>query len=75
MKQWFTEDEREQVSRIVDMVSLFFHDEPWKTTAWLDAPNPLLGNVSPRDMVLWGRVDRLEQFVRNAMDENYRGAN
>jgi len=31
------------------------------------AQNPLLGDVSPRDMIRLGRHDRLRRFIINAM--------
>jgi hypothetical protein len=43
-----------------------------KTVLWLTLPNPMLGNVSPRDMIRFGRYKRLSKFIANALSENRR---
>jgi hypothetical protein len=41
-----------------------------KTVLWFKIPNPLLGNVSPRDMLRVGRFNKLIRFVQNAVSES-----
>jgi hypothetical protein len=43
---------------------------PEKAALWWDAPNPLLGNVSPNDMVRLGKQDRLFQWIEQQMITN-----
>ena len=50
------------------LVFRFFNDDK-KTRVWLQTPNPMLGDVSPRDMVRMGRYDRLLRFVTQAIEE------
>jgi len=35
--------------------------------AWFKARNPLLGDVSPRDMIRLGRYEKLRKFIISAM--------
>ena len=60
------------VTSIDERVFAFFKDER-KTRAWLRTPNPMLGGVSPRDMVRMGRYDRLLRFVKQAIEEGRPG--
>ena len=46
----------------------FFQDDV-KTKLWLQTPNPMLGNTSPKDMIRVGRYKKLMQFVSDALRE------
>lgn len=37
-----------------------------KTGMWFQTRNPLLGNISPRDMIRLGRFSKLMRFIQNA---------
>ena len=43
----------------------FFHDRN-RAIAWMDVPNPHFGNVSPRELILNGRAQKVWSFVENA---------
>ncbi len=51
------------------LVSAFFNDKK-KTEAWFNTDNPMLGNISPRDMIRVGRGDKLLHFIKTSLDEN-----
>lgn len=53
----------------INLVGNFFHDEP-KTMFWFQTPNPLLGNISPKEMIRRGRFKKLLEFIQTALDEN-----
>jgi len=53
------------------MVAQYFQDEH-KTVLWFKTPNPLLGYITPRDMIRVGRFRKLQRFIQNALDENER---
>src|SRR3990167_3913265 len=55
----------------LNLVQGFFKDEA-KTILWLSIPNPLLGGMSPRDMIRVGRFKKLLNFIKTALDENQR---
>jgi hypothetical protein len=58
----------ENVANICNLVFQFFNDDV-KTKLWFQTPNPMLGNVSPRDMIRLGRYNNLLRFVTQAMEE------
>ncbi len=54
---------------ILNLVAQFFRDEQ-KTVLWFKTPNPLLGDIAPRDMIRIGRFKKLRQFILQALSEN-----
>ena len=54
---------------VLNMVAQFFRDER-KTILWFMTPNPLLGDMTPRDMIRIGRFKKLHKFIFNALSEN-----
>jgi hypothetical protein len=59
----------EEIANTMNMVALVFQGNQEKTVAWFFARNPLLGDISPRDMIRLGRYERLRKFIINAMVE------
>lgn len=55
----------------LNLVEGFFKDSQ-KTILWFSIPNPLLGGMSPRDMIRVGRFKKLLNFIQTALDENQR---
>ena len=55
----------------LNLVAGFFNDND-KTILWFCMPNPLLGDMSPRDMIRVGRFKKLLNFIQSALDENQR---
>lgn len=53
----------------IGLVHSFFNDEN-KTMLWFKVPNPLLGDVAPRDMIKLGRFKKLFKFIQSALNEN-----
>jgi len=53
----------------VNLVANYFRD-PQKTVLWFKIPNPLLGNISPKEMIRLGRYNKLLKFIQNSIDEN-----
>jgi uncharacterized protein (DUF2384 family) len=58
----------------LNMVAQYFQDQH-KTVLWFKTPNPLLGNITPRDMIRVGRFRKLQRFIQDASDENERPGN
>lgn len=56
----------DEIASLIDIVSSDFGGDQEKTAAWFRAKNPLLGDVSPRDMIRLGRHDRLRKFIEQA---------
>ena len=57
---------------LLNLVAEHFHGDGKKTALWFTTLNPLLGNVTPRDMIRFGRYRKLFKFVVNAIAENKR---
>jgi hypothetical protein len=60
-------DRLEEIAGTINMVAGMFDGDTNKTVAWFKARNPLLGDISPRDMIRLGRYERLRKFLINAM--------
>lgn len=60
----------EQIANICNLVAEYFEGDAEKTALWFRTTNPMLGNVSPRDMIRLGRYKRLLKFIVNARAEN-----
>jgi len=56
----------------INLVSGFFQGDRDKTMLWFSMPNPLLGEMSPRDMIRIGRFKKLLKFIQTAISENQR---
>jgi uncharacterized protein (DUF2384 family) len=56
---------------VLNLVASFFKDEE-KTVLWFCTPNPLLGGMSPRDMIRVGRFNKLLNFIQSLLNENQR---
>jgi hypothetical protein len=67
-------DRLQEWATALAMVAQYFRDEQ-KTVLWFKTRNPLLGNVTPRDMIRVGRFKKLQRFIQNALDENERPSN
>lgn len=53
----------------LSLVAQYFKNEH-KTVLWFKTQNPLLGNITPRDMIRIGRFKKLQRFILNALGEN-----
>jgi predicted nucleotidyltransferase len=62
-----------QIANICELVAQHFGGDVVKTGIWFRTGNPLLGNLSPRDMIRFGRYEKLRRFVMQAMHENQSG--
>lgn len=59
-------------ANLLNLVAEFFEGDVRKTLLWFTLPNPMLGNIPPRDMIRFGRYKRLSKFIANALSENRR---
>lgn len=57
---------------LLNLVAEYFKGDAKKTALWFMTPNPLLGNITPRDMIRFGRYKKLFKFIFNALAENRR---
>ncbi len=59
----------EEIAVACNMVAEAFGGDAAKTALWFRTKNPMLGDVSPRDMIRLRRFDRLRKFIIGAMAE------
>ena len=59
-----------ELANLCELVAQHFGGDVVKTALWLKTANPLLGNVSPREMIRLGRYDKLRRFVMDALEQN-----
>jgi hypothetical protein len=57
----------EAIAATCNLVAEIYDGDAVKTRTWFMARNPLLGDVSPRDMICWGRFERLQRFLIGAV--------
>lgn len=58
----------DEILNIVLLVAGYFSGDPEKTSLWFRCKNPMLGDISPRDMIRFGRFGKLQQFVLEARE-------
>ena len=59
-------DRMEQIAIICSLVAEFFNGNAEKTALWFRTINPMLGDISPRDMIRLGRYKKLQKFINLA---------
>lgn len=63
-------DRLQEIANLCGLVAEFLAGDAAKTALWFRTVNPLLGNISPRDMIRYGRHAKLRQFVMNALEQD-----
>lgn len=59
----------QDIAITINLVATFFGGDVDKTGTWFKTRNPLLGDISPRDMIRLGRFERLRKFIWLAMSD------
>lgn len=62
----------QEIAITINLVAKVFGGDVDKTVTWFTTRNPLLGDISPRDMIRLGRFERLRKFILLAMTEDER---
>ena len=63
-----------EVAAICTLVAEFFAGDVTKCSLWFRTPNPLLGEISPRDMIRLGENKKLRSLVMDAITAQSRAA-
>jgi len=63
-------DRLQEIANICELVAQYFNGDIRKTALWFKTKNPLFGNIAPRDMIRFGRYERLRRFIMEAIAEN-----
>jgi hypothetical protein len=59
-----------EIANIAQLVAQYFQGDAVKTALWFRTKNSLFGNISPRDMIRFGRYEKLRRFVVEAIEQN-----
>jgi uncharacterized protein (DUF2384 family) len=59
-------DRFEEIANIANRVAELFDGDLNKASLWFRTANPMLGDISPRDMLRMNRFKRLAKFVSEA---------
>ncbi|MBM4218980.1 MAG: hypothetical protein FJ171_04955 [Gammaproteobacteria bacterium] len=59
----------EEIGNICNLVAQYFEGDAAKTALWFRTQNPVLGEISPRDMIRFGRYDKLRRFIIGAQTD------
>src|SRR5882762_11419340 len=57
-----------EIANIANLVAEFFNGDAQKVGLWFELTNPILGNISPRNIIRAGRYKRLLNFVVDARE-------
>lgn len=60
----------QEIANVCELVAQHFNGDIRKTALWFKTKNPLFGNIAPRDMIRYGRYERLRRFIMEAISEN-----
>lgn len=55
-----------EIAAVCELVADHFGGDIGKTAQWFSLPNPLLGEISPRDMIRMGRFKKLMKIIYDA---------
>lgn len=59
----------QEMAVAINWVARVFGGDVDKTVAWFQTRNPLLGDISPRDMIRLGRFEQLRKFILASLQE------
>lgn len=57
-----------EIANIANLVAEYFQGDVHKVSLWFELSNPMLGNLSPRNMIRAGRYSKLLNFVLDARE-------
>jgi hypothetical protein len=59
-----------EIANIANLVAEFFAGDAQKVALWFEIANPMLGNISPSNLIRMGKQKRLLAYVVSASEEN-----
>lgn len=57
-----------EIANIANLVAEFFRGDTNKVSLWFELTNPMLGNMSPRNMIRAGRYTKVLNFILDARE-------
>jgi hypothetical protein len=65
-----SDEDKATNQEIMGLVMQYFDGNAERAMLWFQSPNPSLGDLSPHTLISMGRINKLAEFVRNAMAAN-----
>jgi uncharacterized protein (DUF2384 family) len=65
------QDRLVQIASVCELVAEYFKGDITKTVLWFKTSNPMLGNMSPRDMIRLGLYKKVLKFILAAKSGNH----
>lgn len=59
-----------EIAVVCSLVAEYFEGDPKKTAMWFKTANPMLGDITPQNMVRLGRSNKLIKFIMEAREAN-----
>jgi len=59
-----------EIGKVINLVIEQFDGDTKKAELWFNTGNPILGNMSPIDMIRFGRYEKLQKFISNVRSGN-----
>jgi len=59
-----------EIAIVCELVAGYFDGDVEKTALWFKIENPVLGGISPRDMIRYGRFKKLKEFIQSQIEGN-----
>jgi hypothetical protein len=59
-----------EIAFVCELVAENFDGDPKITALWFKVSNPMLGNISPRDMIRYGRFKKLKKIIYDQKEGN-----
>lgn len=66
------ENDKKKILYARKLIKEYFKGNPIKTDLWFNMKNPILGDISPNDMIRFGRINKLILWIESALEENKR---
>lgn len=60
---------KKDLTELIARVTDFFKDD-YKTLNWFKTPHPQLADMSPRDMIRVGEIEKLSEFIKASLKDN-----
>lgn len=57
----------EEIGDTINITTSFYEGDLSKTAMWFRTPNPMLNDLTPRDMVRFGMHEKLRKFIIDAV--------
>ncbi len=65
----FTKEIIAEVESTIRHVEKFFDGDFAKTILWFNTKNPMLGDITPIELIQLGKYEKVKEFIASSMDQ------